>query len=200
MEFSRGVFRGSKFEEKVFGFSSKFEEIPDYKPYDECLEIVMNTPLITETEEGELEVYNPYDPSPRWGYARKILTAVERHLPRRILRSRVRSRPAIYLAMGTALDYWHGVDAFVFWEGACASIDVSLSKKIKGEVTRSDTGTLSLKANILISKEHIRTEEAIDNLGRDIVIELKKDRRIKRWKSFLRRKRMRLKDRDLMVV
>ncbi|MES3005114.1 MAG: hypothetical protein V4690_03340 [Patescibacteria group bacterium] len=200
MEFLQGVSRGLQFEQRVFGFYDKFEDIPDYRPYDECLEIVMNTPLITETEEGELEVYDPYNPSPRWGYAKKILAAVEKHLPRRILRSRVRSRPAIYLAMGTMLDYWHGVDAFVFWEGADASIDVSLNQKIKGEVTRLDTGMFGMKANVLISLEHISTEEAINNLGRDIVMELKKDRRIRRWKSFPRRKRKRLKNRDLVVI
>jgi len=160
--------RGSWWENQVFGVSSNKEspELPSYLNFYESMQEVMWTPLERTGPDGRLERYDPTDPN--WGKSGQLWFEVKRNLP---LRVGGVPRGPLFLhiacrAPRTSLDFYHGIDAFFFWEGVYATIDVSLLEKEE------------LKADILITPREMEPER-LGSLGHEIT-QLLKGRRSKK--------------------
>ncbi len=63
--------------------------------------------------------WNPKRPHTDWG--KKIFQEVFQYLPDNSLE--------MYCALGTTLDYYHGIDGFFSWRGRIATFDLTIRKK-----------------------------------------------------------------------
>ncbi len=160
---------GSWWEDQVFGVScnEKLLELPPHLNFYNSMQEVMWTPLERTRQNGHMERYDPMDPN--WGKSGQLFFEVRRHLPLRV--GGMPSGPLfLHIACRmprTSLDFWHGVDAFFFWEGIHVTIDVSFFGK--GE----------LKANFLITPKEMEPER-LGLLGNEIAQLLKERRRSKK--------------------
>ncbi len=185
-------FRGAELEIDFFGFTQEYDAPLDFIPpaymnfYDSMQEII-NRPLIGIGEDGKIDPrYKTYDPAnPRWGKTPDLWNAVNKYLPRYPRRiSGITTGPLrLFISVGrTSLDFYHGVDAFFLWREGYATLDVSLvPKHRKGE------GKQHLKANFLLTKEHL-SPEGMSDLGRDIACVLKNSSKFFRELKTKRRK------------
>ena len=150
---------GNEWEDRVFGSSTPVGtlERPEYMGFWKSLQAVMWAPLQRIGKDGQIETYDPANPN--WGMSRLLWFSVRKHLP---LRVHGRSSGTLFLHIAcrrkrTALDTHHGVDAFFFWEGAYATVDVSFLDKDKAD----------LKANFLITPDDMEPRR-LDEVGFEI--------------------------------
>lgn len=136
---------GRQFEQFFFGFT-----VPDidefvYKPIDDYLPFL---DALYEVEDSQFEGYNPSAPTS--GCNEEFFQAVKALLP--IGGDELQ----YFIAIGTKLDFFHGVDAFFSWRGAVVSLDASVDpEKI-------------LKADFLITPEMIENGEIYTCVAREI--------------------------------
>lgn len=164
---------GREFEQKLFGVAGKLDAIPPYLDFESAMRAVIEMPMAKFGPDGNLE--DEYDPTkPNWGKLHELWSEVHKHLPRRS--GGVRSGPmALYVSIGTPLDFYHGVDCFFRWMGVYITVDASLIFKSK-----VGTGKHRLKADILV-RPHNLTKPGLEHLGKHIAEQLKERRRIARW-------------------
>jgi hypothetical protein len=167
---------GRWWEEEVFGVSANeaLLKYPAYRDFDESMQEIMWTPLERLGPDGKPDIYDPMNPT--WGMSGQMYFEVKRHLPRRTGGGRSGS---LFLHIAcrtkfTSLDFWHGRDAFFFWEGVYVTIDVSLLPKVR------------TKADFLVSPTEMQTER-LNSLGNEIAQLLKERRKNERQKK-LRKK------------
>jgi hypothetical protein len=135
---------GRQFEQFFFGFTIPDSEIFQYRldeyiPFPEALQ---------EVKDAQFEGYNPSFPS--GGCNKDFFDAVRKHL--------LVSDDSLeyFIAIGTKLDFWHGVDAFFEWRGVGVTIDATLDpEKIR-------------KADFLITPELIESGEIYTVVAREI--------------------------------
>jgi hypothetical protein len=168
--------KGRQFERDLFGGAGEFLEIPLYLPFTEAMADVRESFLHRFNKDfGLHETYDPYNPT--WGKLKGLWLEVNNRLPKRS--SGARSGPlALHVAINTPLDFWHGVDAFFWWEGTYLTLDASLvskTRRVKGEKKKKG----DLKADLLIKPEDL-TPERLAVLGEQIATFLKERRRINR--------------------
>lgn len=118
---------GRVFEEKVLGFHlvEHSDKTPVYLTLNNAIqrEILENWRRLEENKGSAFE----YDPSrPRLGETHAIWSAVKNFLPSN--RRKFGKTPLqFYVSVGNnALDYYHGVDAFFWWQGVFVTIDLTL--------------------------------------------------------------------------
>ena len=159
---------GSWWEDQVFGVSCNGEllELPPHLNFHESMQEVMWTPLERLGQDGQLETYDPMNPN--WGKSGQLWFEVRRHLPLRV--GGMPSGPLfLHIACRTkrtSLDFYHGVDAFFFWEGVFVTIDVSLLEKAEP------------KADFLVTPREMEPER-LGSFGNEIAQLLKEGRRKK---------------------
>lgn len=91
--------RGYRFEERLFGFSAKDVSRTPPPPYLECLrECLLHQPAF----------WNPCKPPTE--LARVLRYWVVKHFA-----ESEQKRLGLYVAVGTPLDFWHGVDCFFYY-------------------------------------------------------------------------------------
>ena len=109
--------RGRIFEKKLFGCFAHFTEIPEEQRFaDAIIKVAMSQPAD----------WDPLNPSIEW--AHKTLENVRSFLP-----SQVADGAGLYLALGTAVDWWFQTDIFFMLDLGLATVDVttsSISRKI----------------------------------------------------------------------
>ena len=166
MEKETYLLSGRDFEYEIFGIAGEEGNKvtpPSYLDFTESVQAVAGKGLTRIGSDGQEETYNPSDPT--WGKTRLIWKSVRRALPRRVYGS-VSPPPFLYISVGqTSLDFWHGVDAFFWWQGVLVSIDVSLILQKE------------IKADLLVTPEDL-TPEGLSRLGRKIAELLKERRRV----------------------
>ncbi len=141
--------RGREFEKKVFGhcWHGSFQGRnlrPDYLDLRQSMSRVvdLNWALYAEAiEKGDEKHHNPAKPS--LGKTGVLWSAVSNFLP-----GDKRQMPLnLYVSIGrNSLDHHHGVDAFFWWLGGYATIDVSTRRK----------GGRSLKADFVLVPGELR--------------------------------------------
>ncbi len=138
---------GNQFEIDVLGFAWKFDENPPvYATWNSSVFDAISRDL-----EG-------YDPSrPKGGLTEELFDGVRLYLNDKRLRRHLR----LYIALGTSLDYWHGVDAFLCIGGSCVTLDITTNptKKQKADflltpddVTRDESGNPKGFTKIFLKK------------------------------------------------
>ncbi len=127
---------GREFEVEIFGNwlsdHSKFyadNRIPEYLDFESSIaqQIEINWKRAELSRELGQEFYDPS--KPRTGKSLRVWSAVKNYLSS--CNPKYRRLPLhLYVSVGwNALDYYHGVDAFFWWEGVYASVDLSLKRK-----------------------------------------------------------------------
>ena len=171
--YEEAVRRGAEFEMLVLGVTACEEEdfILTHLKFEESMSEVINQNLIAcDDSLLDGEIHHPL--SPNLGMTREIWSVVRNFLPRRA--GGMQSGPlSFYIAVGTDLDYRHGVDAFLCWEGVWVTLDMSTALKSK-----RGWGRHRLKADLLFGPGDIETNSLLD-LGEKIA-QLLKTKRLKR--------------------
>jgi len=181
---------GFDHEKRLFGHSTEEETgtlFPYKYPFKESVKRVMETPIITETEDGSIEYYNPADPNERWGMAGQVLSAVKKHLPRRVRGKRV-GPIFLYPSLGTGLDTFYGVDAFFYWNNMVVTVDASTRFKSKDPADIA-LGLRRLKADFLLLPEDIQDKKSIDGFGNRVASMFKDWEKRKRREDQSRKKK-----------
>ena len=158
---------GRVFELELFGVTDESTEPfvrPPYMDFESSMAEVIERNL-AEFSWSSDEAYNPMRPNK--GNSSLLWTSVKKHLPRRI--SGFRTVPlSLYISVGrNALDFWHGVDAFFWWQGVYVSIDASRILKRKIGLWKE-----RLKADFLITPEDV-SPERLSYLGGQMATVLK---------------------------
>jgi hypothetical protein len=163
--------RGWEFE--VFGVCSNEDPVcfPEYRGIKESIQEVMWMPLERTNGDGTVEQYDPMNPS--WAMSGQLWSAVMKHLPRKVAGGWHSGPLSLHIACRDctpSLDFYHGIDAFFFWEGVYVALDVSLLPKYE------------VKADFLITPVEM-TGEKLGSLGKEIAALLKRRRRAERHKN-----------------
>lgn len=174
---------GFRFEKELFGFSDESLLFSRMLPYDEALQRVIDIPLITKTETGEIETYNPFNPSVRWGRSGDILRAVKKRLTKRFKRKRI-PPPALYLAGGTTLDSQWKIDAFIKWNDVIVTIDASTRLKSRDPMDLAWGALLLENADVVLLPKDVSNKESLGDFGTRVAKILNKKGREKRLKEF----------------
>ncbi|HEX7724647.1 MAG TPA: hypothetical protein VF438_02850 [Candidatus Paceibacterota bacterium] len=99
---------------RLFGRHATFDKPPpDIDFVDALVQVFYNQP----------SDWDPLSPPQHW--ARHMLDTVRHHLPKETNRENL----GLYLALGTSLDWWHGVDAFFALELGVATLDVTTRRR-----------------------------------------------------------------------
>ena len=132
--------RGKQFELGVLGVTGEKESTrPQYYDYEESLNqvIKMNWANFERSKTGELEWHDPVNPS--MGMTAQIWNAVQRNLLVFLEEPNEPNPLNFYVSVGyNSLDYYHGVDAFFWWYGVVATIDLSLINKNREGKCKAD--------------------------------------------------------------
>jgi len=129
------MYTGHLFEEEVLGkcrWTSK-----DYIPFRKAMDIVKKNQAVDPTD-------------PKSGAANDFHALVCEELGVDDY-----TEVSLYTSVGSPLDYYHGVDAFVEWKGAFVSIDLTLDK-----------GKVEYKADIILHEDDVYTKEGSVNRER----------------------------------
>lgn len=106
---------GALWEQEVFGQAACDRDQPPYRQFDSAL-----SEVLTVNWQKTVQHWDPDKPSTEIGY--QLFQAVESFLPvlpQRVLR--------LYSAIGSALDYYHGIDGVFYWRGQKAYIDLTVN-------------------------------------------------------------------------
>lgn len=169
---------GAEFEMEMFGVTSYLnnEQIPKYLDFDSSMEDIVRYPPIRDGENGQIEQYDPANPS--WGKTAELWEVVRKYLPRYVGKNR-ETFLYLYVSVGrTSMDYWHGVDAFFWWEGCYVTLDASILQKHKG-----GRGKYGLKADFVLTPSNTHSKESLSNTGRMIAEFLKRKKVVERTKK-----------------
>ena len=153
---------GRDFETKVFGVD-KFgpnlglKSSPDYLNFDDSLKQIIDSNWAMyahSLEKGEPYCHNPI--RPRMGLTHQIWAAVKNWLPKRVEGEVLPLN--LYISVGrNSLDFYHGVDAFFWWNWARVTVDVSYRPK----------GLVGLKADLGFSSEDLQDPKLLQ-FGRKV--------------------------------
>ena len=171
--YEEAVRRGAEFEMLVLGVTAYEDEYftPTHLEFEASMYDAINQNLIAcDDSLLDGEIHHPL--SPNLGMTREIWSAVRNFLPRRA--GGMQSGPlSFYIAVGTGLDYKHGVDAFLWWEGVCVTLDMFTALKSK-----RGRGRFRLKADLLFGPGDIEAESLLDLA--ESIAQLLKTKRLKR--------------------
>ena len=127
---------GRAFEQEILGITdlgneAGFYTYPKLIELEHALRYVINHNWVTYADslaKGHDFCHNPM--SPKVGKTREIWEAVKDFLPGKVGEyTKVKVPLNLYIAIGmNSLDYRLGVDAFFWWQGVYATIDVTTSK------------------------------------------------------------------------
>ncbi|MFA5889067.1 MAG: hypothetical protein WCW47_02380 [Candidatus Paceibacterota bacterium] len=154
---------GRQWEVDFFGVRCPYGSFtpPAYQNFDPSVQEIIDAGG-RNTGPGGAYNYNPATPRPSVSY--DLWKQVQKGLP-----SYVKGQPHhhlfLYLAIGgMALDIYHGVDAFFFWNGTYVSVDVSITQKKRKGGRRNGS---RLKADVLITPAD-NNPARLRELGRQI--------------------------------
>lgn len=175
IEETRTLPHGREFEKEFFGMTDESQD-PFQPPVelslgDSMQEVILeNWKRFAEAvvlESNPLYIHNPSNP--QMGRTQDLWSSVKKHLPKRP-KEEVKNLPLdLYVAVGrNSLDVHCGVDAFFWWRGVYATLDASLRRK-----TRTGLGKDRLKAQFLLTPEHLDSKVKMDELGKEIARHLR---------------------------
>ena len=144
---------GREFERTFFGLPVSW--VPSYWAprlgFDAAIQQVIqdNWAQFAEAQRlGASYVHNPIEPE--MGRTPDVWSMVKGYLPEEV---DGRNPPlGLYVALGSSLDLHYGVDAFFWWDGCCATVDLSLQEKTKG----AQNPKMVLHADMLIGLSILR--------------------------------------------
>lgn len=173
METEISLPHGREFELVVFGMTDNGDEPPDYLDFTSAVqeviisnrvssevsvEVIIHNLISLEVWAGENGLEYHHDPTdPQMGKTPELFRAVKRYLPRRLLGKKLPLN--LYVAIGKALDWYYGIDAFFWWGGVLVSLDASLLKK-----NHYGRGKFWLHADFVLNPDDL-APEGLDHLG-----------------------------------
>ena len=135
---------GRDFEREMLGKEGFLDDlgplsVPDYLDFDSSLNQVVESnwaKFAHSLEKGEVYCHNPA--SPRMGKTHSLWAAVKNWLPGAV-NGESHLPLNLYISVGrNALDYWHGVDVFFWWQGEYVTIDFATHDKRKKGTLKAD--------------------------------------------------------------